>query len=119
MARFTRASFVEIMQEDFVRTARAKGVSEPVVVLKHCLRNAMIPVVTMMGLQFGFLLGGSIVVEVVYNWPGMGRLLVDAVEMRDYPVIQTAVLLFSLEFILINLVVDVLYAVINPTIHYK
>jgi glutathione transport system permease protein len=107
------------MQEDFVRTARAKGVSETVVVLKHCLRNAMIPVVTMMGLQFGFLLGGSIVVEVVYNWPGMGRLLVDAVEMRDYPVIQTAVLLFSLEFILINLVVDVLYAVINPTIHYK
>lgn len=119
MARFTRASFVEIMQEDFVRTARAKGVSEPVVVLKHCLRNAMIPVVTMMGLQFGFLLGGSIVVEVVYNWPGMGRLLVDAVDMRDYPIIQAEVLLFSLEFILINLIVDVLYAVINPTIHYK
>ena len=119
MARFTRASFVEILQEDFVRTARAKGVGEPVVVLKHCLRNAMIPVVTMMGLQFGFLLGGSIVVEVVFNWPGMGRLLVDAVDMRDYPVIQTEVLLFSLEFILINLVVDILYAVINPTIHYK
>lgn len=119
MARFTRASFVEIMQEDFVRTARAKGVGETLVVLKHCLRNAMIPVVTMMGLQFGFLLGGSIVVEVVFNWPGMGRLLVDSVEMRDYPVIQTTVLLFSLEFILINLVVDILYAVINPTIHYK
>jgi glutathione transport system permease protein len=88
-------------------------------VVKHALRNALIPVVTMMGLQFGFLLGGSIVVEVVFNWPGMGRLLVDSVEMRDYPVIQALVLLFSLEFILINLVVDLLYAVINPTIRFK
>ncbi|RQS36480.1 glutathione ABC transporter permease GsiC [Burkholderia sp. Bp8992] len=119
MARFTRASFVEVLNEDFVRTARAKGVHEPMVVLKHCLRNAMIPVVTMMGLQFGFLLGGSIVVEVVFNWPGLGRLLVDAVTMRDYPMIQAIVLLFSLEFILINLAVDVLYAVINPTIRFK
>ncbi|WP_250526851.1 glutathione ABC transporter permease GsiC [Caballeronia sp. GAWG2-1] len=119
MARFTRASFVEVLGEDFVRTARAKGVHEPMVIVKHCLRNAMIPVVTMMGLQFGFLLGGSIVVEKVFNWPGLGRLLVDAVEMRDYPVIQAEVLLFSLEFIVINLVVDVLYAVINPTIRFK
>lgn len=119
MARFTRASFVEVAQEDFVRTARAKGLNERTVVLKHCLRNALIPVVTMMGLQFGFLLGGSIVVEAVFNWPGLGRLLVDAVTMRDYPVIQTLVLLFSLEFILINLVVDMLYGFINPTIRYK
>jgi len=119
MARFTRASFVEVMHEDFVRTARAKGVPEWLVIVKHSLRNAMIPVVTMMGLQFGFLLGGSIVVEVVFNWPGLGRLLIDAVSMRDYPVIQAEVLLFSLEFIVINLVVDVLYAVINPTIRFK
>lgn len=119
MARFTRSSFIDILKEDYVRTARAKGLNEFVVVLKHSLRNALIPVVTMMGLQFGFLLGGSIVVEKVFNWPGMGRLLVDAVEMRDFPVIQAEVLLFSLEFILINLVVDVLYAVINPTIRYK
>ena len=119
MARFTRSSFVDILREDYVRTARAKGLPERVVVIKHCLRNALIPVVTMMGLQFGFLLGGSIVVEVVFNWPGMGRLLVDAVDMRDYPVIQAEVLLFSLEFILINLIVDVLYAVINPTIRYR
>ncbi|MFC4421999.1 MULTISPECIES: glutathione ABC transporter permease GsiC [Cupriavidus] len=119
MARFTRASFIEVLQEDFVRTARAKGVRETVVVVKHTLRNAMIPVVTMMGLQFGFLLGGSILVEKVFNWPGLGRLLVDAVEMRDYPVIQAEVLLFSLEFILINLVVDLLYTVINPAIRYK
>lgn len=119
MARFTRSSFVEILQEDYVRTARAKGLNEPTVVVKHGLRNALIPVVTMMGLQFGFLLGGSIVVEVVFNWPGMGRLLVDAVAMRDYPVIQAEILLFSLEFIVINLIVDVLYAVINPAIRYR
>ncbi|MBK5205002.1 MAG: glutathione ABC transporter permease GsiC [Polaromonas sp.] len=119
MARFTRASFVEVIQEDFVRTARAKGLQERTVIFKHCLRNALIPVVTMMGLQFGFLLGGSIVVEAVFNWPGLGRLLVDAVTMRDYPVIQALVLLFSMEFILINLVVDVLYGFINPTIRYK
>jgi glutathione transport system permease protein len=119
MARFTRASFVEVIQEDFVRTARAKGLSEWVVIAKHCLRNALIPVVTMMGLQFGFLLGGSIVVETVFNWPGLGRLLVDSVNMRDYPVIQMLVLLFSLEFILINLVVDLLYGFINPTIRYR
>jgi len=119
MARFTRSSFVDILGDDYIRTARAKGLGENLVVLKHGLRNALIPVVTMMGLQFGFLLGGSIVVEVVFNWPGMGRLLVDAVDMRDYPVIQALVLLFSLEFIVINLVVDVLYAVINPTIRFK
>lgn len=119
MARFTRSSFVDVLSEDYMRTAWAKGVSETWVVLKHGLRNAMIPVVTMMGLQFGFLLGGSIVVEKVFNWPGLGRLLVDSVDMRDYPVIQAEVLLFSLEFILINLVVDVLYAAINPAIRYK
>ena len=119
MARFTRASFVEVIQEDFVRTARAKGLSERVVVIKHTLRNAMIPVITMMGLQFGFLLGGSIVVETVFSWPGLGNLLVNAVTQRDYPVIQGLVLLFSFEFIVINLAVDVLYGVINPSIRYK
>jgi glutathione transport system permease protein len=119
MARFTRSSFVDILGEDFIRTARAKGLAESSVVAKHGMRNALIPVVTMMGLQFGFLLGGSIVVEKVFNWPGLGRLLVDAVDMRDYPVIQSLVLLFSLEFILINLVVDVLYGLINPAIRYR
>jgi glutathione transport system permease protein len=119
MARFTRSSFVDIMGDDYIRTARAKGLDEPRVVFKHGLRNALIPVVTMMGLQFGFLLGGSIVVEKVFNWPGLGRLLVDAVDMRDYPTIQALVLLFSLLFILINLIVDVLYGLINPTIRYR
>jgi glutathione transport system permease protein len=119
MARFTRSSFVEILGDDFIRTARAKGLDERQVIVRHAMRNALIPVVTMMGLQFGFLLGGSIVVEKVFNWPGLGRLLVDAVDMRDYPVIQALVLLFSLEFIVINLVVDVLYGFINPTIRYR
>src|SRR5438067_3615175 len=84
MARFTRSSFVDILGEDYIRTARAKGLDETRVVIKHGMRNALIPVVTMMGLQFGFLLGGSIVVEKVFNWPGLGRLLVDVVDMRDY-----------------------------------
>ena len=119
MARFTRSALIDILQEDYVRTARAKGLGEASVVLRHALRNALIPVVTMMGLQFGFLLGGSIVVEVVFNWPGVGRLLVDAVEMRDYPIIQALVLLFSLEFIVINLLVDLVYAWINPSIRLR
>jgi glutathione transport system permease protein len=119
LARFARASFADILHEDYIRTARAKGLGEVAVVLKHGLRNALVPVITMMGLQFGFLLGGSIVVEKVFNWPGMGRLLVDAVDMHDYPVIQAEVLLFSLEFILINLAVDVLYGAINPVIRYE
>lgn len=119
MARFTRASFVEVLQEDYMRTARAKGVRESVVVMKHGLRNAMIPVVTMMGLQFGFLLGGSIVVEKVFNWPGLGRLLVDSVEMRDYPVIQAESAAVLAGVHLINLLVDMLYAAINPAIRYQ
>lgn len=118
MARFTRSALIEVLSEDYVRTARAKGLPARQVLSRHALRNALIPVVTMMGLQFGFLLGGSIVVEKVFNWPGMGRLLVDAVEMRDYPVMQTCVLLFSMEFLLINLAVDLLYGWLNPSIRY-
>lgn len=118
MARFTRSALIEVLSEDYVRMARAKGLPARQVLSRHALRNALIPVVTMMGLQFGFLLGGSIVVEKVFNWPGMGRLLVDAVEMRDYPVMQTCVLLFSMEFLLINLAVDLLYGWLNPSIRY-
>ena len=118
MARFTRSALIEVLSEDYVRTARAKGLPARQVLSRHALRNALIPVVTMMGLQFGFLLGGSIVVEKVFNWPGMGRLLVDAVEMRDYPVMQTCVLLFSMEFLLINLAVDLLYGWLNPSIRH-
>ncbi len=119
MARFTRSAFVEVSQEDYVRTARMKGVSEASVAWKHTLRNALIPVITLTGLQFGFLLGGAIVIETVFSWPGLGRLLEDSVSFRDYPVIQAEIMLFSLEFVLINLLVDLLYAVANPEIRLK
>ena len=119
LARFTRSAFIEVAGEDYVRTARAKGVPEDRVVWKHTLRNALIPVITLTGLQFGFLLGGSIVVEAVFAWPGLGRLLIDSVSFRDYPVIQAEVLLFSLEFVLINLAVDLLYAAVNPEIRLQ
>jgi glutathione transport system permease protein len=119
LARFTRSAFVEVAAEDFVRTARAKGLPERRVVWTHTLRNALIPVITMTGLQFGFLLGGAVVVETVFAWPGLGRLLVDSISYRDYPVIQAEILLFSLEFILINLAVDLLYAVVNPEIRLR
>lgn len=119
MARFTRSAFIEIAREDYVRTARAKGVPERSVIWHHALRNALIPIITMVGLQFGFLLGGSIVVETVFSWPGVGRLLVDLVSLRDYPVIQALILLFSIQFIVINLLVDVLYVFANPEIRYQ
>jgi len=119
MARFTRSAFVEIMAEDYVRTARMKGVPEPRIAWRHTLRNALIPVITLTGLQFGFLLGGAVVIETVFSWPGLGRLLVDSVSFRDYPVIQAEIMLFSIEFILINLAVDVLYAVANPEIRLR
>ena len=119
LARFTRSAFVEVASEDYVRTARAKGLPERRVIWTHALRNALIPVITMTGLQFGFLLGGAVVVETVFAWPGLGRLLVDSISYRDYPVIQAEILLFSLEFILINLAVDLLYAVVNPEIRLR
>ncbi|MDQ2803534.1 MAG: ABC transporter permease subunit [Pseudomonadota bacterium] len=119
LARFTRSAFVEVASEDYVRTARAKGLPERRVIWTHTLRNALIPVITMTGLQFGFLLGGAVVVETVFSWPGLGRLLVDSISYRDYAVIQAEILLFSLEFILINLAVDLLYAVVNPEIRLR
>lgn len=119
MARFTRSAFVEVAAEDYVRTARMKGLSNRVVAWKHVLRNALIPVITLTGLQFGFLLGGAVVIETVFSWPGLGRLLVDSVSFRDYPVIQAEIMLFSVEFVLINLLVDLAYAVANPEIRLK
>lgn len=119
MARFTRSAFVEVASEDYVRTARMKGLPERIVVWKHTLRNALIPMITMAGLQFGFLLGGSIVIEKVFDWPGLGRLLVNSVSYRDYPVIQAEILLFSFEFVVVNLLVDLLYVLVNPEIRLK
>lgn len=119
MARFTRSAMVDVIREDYVRTARAKGLRERVVVWKHTLRNALIPVVTMAGLQFGFLLGGSIVIERVFRWPGLGSMLIEAINYRDFVVVQAELMLFSLEFLLINLAVDLLYGIINPAIRYR
>ena len=116
IARFTRSSVIEVMKEDYVRTARAKGLREKTVICKNVFRNCMISVVTVVGLQFGFLLGGSVVTETVFAFPGLGSLLIESVNYRDYPAIQSLILIFSLHFVLINLVVDVLYAVLNPEI---
>ncbi len=116
VARFTRSSLIEVMKEDYIRTARAKGLREKAVIWKHAFRNSMISVVTVIGLQFGYLLGGSVVTESVFAFPGLGSLLIESVNYRDYPAIQSLILIFSLHFLIINLLVDVLYALLNPEI---
>jgi peptide/nickel transport system permease protein len=119
VARMTRSSMLEVLRQDYIKTARAKGLSEVKVVLKHALRNGLIPVVTVVGLQFGILLGGAILTETVFAWPGVGKWLYDGVVKRDYMVIQGGTLLVATIFVIINLIVDVLYAVINPRISVK
>lgn len=118
VARITRSSVLEVLGEDFVRTARAKGVPEARVVLRHALRNAAVPIVTVVGSGAAFLIGGVVVTESVFNIPGLGRLVVESVLARDYPLIQSLILLLSLVYILINLAVDVLYTVFDPRIRY-
>lgn len=118
IARITRTSIIEVMGEDFIRTARAKGLSEGKVLMQHALRNAAVPIVTIIGVGVALLISGVVVTESVFNLPGLGRLVVEAVLARDYPVIQGLILLFSLLYILINLVVDVLYTVFDPRIRY-
>ncbi|MFV0436259.1 MAG: ABC transporter permease subunit [Desulfopila sp.] len=119
MARFTLSAFLDVLHEEYISTARAKGLSERLVLWKHAFRNALIPVVTMVGLQFGFLLGGSVVVETVFAWPGLGRYMIEAVNVRDYPVLQALLFLYSFHFVFINLLVDMVYALINPEIRYE
>jgi peptide/nickel transport system permease protein len=116
--RMTRSSLLEVLQLDFVRTARAKGLREGGVLLRHALRNALIPVVTVVGLQAGALLGGAIITETVFALPGVGRLLVDAIFQRDFPLVQGVVLFLALNFLVINLAVDLAYAVLDPRIRY-
>jgi peptide/nickel transport system permease protein len=118
IARMTRSSMLEVLNQDYVRTARAKGVSEGAILARHALKNALIPIVTVVGLQFGTLLGGAVLTESVFGWPGMGLLLVESIFSRDYAMVQGIVLVFSSLFILTNLLVDLLYAVIDPRIHY-
>ena len=118
IARMTRASVMEVLQEDYVRTARAKGQSEMKVLTRHALRNAAVPIVTVIGLGIALLIGGVVVTEGVYNIPGLGRLVLDAVLKRDYPIIQGLILLFSFVYILINLVIDLSYTLFDPRIRY-
>jgi len=118
IARITRTSIIEVMGEDFIRTARAKGLKERMVLLRHALRNAAVPIITIIGVGIGLLIGGVVVTESVFNFPGLGRLVVEAVLARDYPVIQGLILLFSFIYIVINLVVDVMYTVFDPRIRY-
>ena len=119
IARFVRSSFLEVAGEDFVRTASAKGLGYASVTYKHALRNALIPVVTMTGLQFGFLLGGAVVIETVFNFTGLGWLLIQSIGFRDYAVLQVLLLLFALEFMLVNLLVDITYGALDPRIRYE
>lgn len=116
IARVTRASMVEILQEQYVLVARSKGLAERSVVLRHALRNALIPTVTVVGLQAGVLLGGNMIVETVFGWPGMGRVVVEAIFSRDYPLVQGAVMFYTFTFIAINLMVDIVYTYLNPRI---
>jgi peptide/nickel transport system permease protein len=118
LTRFLRSSMLEVMHQDYVRTARAKGVSERRVITGHALKNAFIPTVTVLGLQFAFMLGGVVVVEFIFAWPGVGRLALDSVQRRDYPMVQGAVLAVTLTFVAINLLVDILYALLDPRIKY-
>lgn len=119
IARITRATVLEGLREDYVRTARAKGLRERTVVIGHSLRNALLPIVTLMGLQFGTLLGGAAVTETVFAWPGLGKLMVDAVYVRDFPQIQASVLLLAVTYVVVNLIVDLLYVFIDPRIRYE
>jgi ABC-type dipeptide/oligopeptide/nickel transport system permease component len=119
LTRLVRSTMLEVLSEDYVRTARAKGLGELVVLVHHALRNAMIPLVTVIGLQFGYILGGAVVIETVFTWPGVGLFTVQAITNRDYPVVQAAVMILATAVVSINLVVDLLYAYLDPRIRVR
>ncbi|MCR4427180.1 MAG: ABC transporter permease, partial [Firmicutes bacterium] len=119
LTRLTRASVLDALSQDFVRTARAKGVYERKVLYKHAFRNALLPVVTTFGLQFGSLLGGAVIIETIFSWPGLGMLAVNAVKQRDIPLIQGTVLVFAVSFVAVTLLIDLLYVLIDPRIRYE
>jgi peptide/nickel transport system permease protein len=119
IARITRSAMLDVLGEDYIRTARSKGLRERVVIVRHSLKNAMLPVVTVIGLQTGFLLAGAILTETIFAWPGMGRWVVNAIVARNFPVVQAGVLVFALIFVVVNLLVDVSYAWLDPRIHYE
>lgn len=119
LARITRSQMLDILAEDYIRTARAKGLRERMVILRHGLRSAMLPIVTVFGLQFGGLLAGAVVIETVFAYPGVGRYLLQAVSNRDFPAVQTGTLFVALTFVLVNLLVDIVYAILDPRIRYS
>ncbi|MBL3588479.1 MAG: ABC transporter permease [gamma proteobacterium endosymbiont of Lamellibrachia anaximandri] len=116
LARMIRSSLLEVLGEDYVRTARAKGLSERGVVLRHAMRNAWLPVITLLGLQLGALLGGAVVTEIVFDWPGVGSLMIDSIQKRDFPVVQGCVLFISLVYVLVNTLTDIVYGLVDPRI---
>lgn len=119
LSRMVRSSLLEILGEDFIRTARAKGLSNRQVLIRHGLRNAWLPLLTLLGMQVGALLGGAVITETIFNWPGIGSLLVESIQRRDYPVVQACVLMISLAYVIINLVTDLLYAWVDPRIRLE
>ena len=119
IARQTRSSMLDVMRQDYIRTGRAKGLTEHAVVTRHALKNALIPVVTVIGLQFGYLLAGSVLTETVFSRPGLGRLLVSSINARDFPTVQGTLVLLSVSFVLVNLLVDILYGYVDPRIRYE
>lgn len=119
ITRMTRSSMLEVIRSDYIRTARAKGQKESLVILRHGLKNALIPIITIVGIQFGFLLGGSILTESVFSIPGVGRLAVDAIKARDYPIVQGAVVVVAVSYVFINLLVDLLYAWVDPRLRNR
>jgi peptide/nickel transport system permease protein len=118
-ARLVRSSMLEVLSSEYVTTARSKGLAERVIIMRHAFRNALIPIVTMLGLEFGFLLSGVVVVETVFSWPGVGRLVFNAINQRDIPVVLASVVVFSLMFVFLNLIVDLLYAQLDPRVRLK
>jgi peptide/nickel transport system permease protein len=116
--RMTRTMMLEVLRQDYIRTAWAKGLKERVIVMRHALKNALIPVVTIVGIQIPFLIGGTVVIEQIFSLPGMGRLIVDAINQRDYPLISGTALLFTVVLVLVNLVIDLSYAYLDPRVYY-
>lgn len=119
LARMVRSTLLEVLNEDYIRTARAKGLTETTVILHHALRNAALPIITILGLQLGALLGGAVITETIFAWPGIGQLTVEAIQRRDYPVVQACVLLISLSYVLVNTLTDMVYAVLDPRVRYR
>jgi ABC-type dipeptide/oligopeptide/nickel transport system permease component len=119
IARLVRSGMIEVLSQDYIRTARAKGLTELLLLRRHALRNMLIPVVTVIGLDLGTLLGGAVITETIFAWPGIGQLAIAAIQFRDYPLVQAAVFLVAVGYVVVNLLVDVLYTVLNPRIRLE